>query len=105
VYVISDGNGKCKVGKANSVMKRLKQLQTGNPNQLFVVAVLECESCFDAESAERSAHKILEQNRVSGEWFEVSERHAENALYEAAGACGIETRVVVHEMREEQSVA
>lgn len=101
VYVISDGNGHCKIGKAVDVARRLKELQTGNASELRVSTCLVCDSDHESYRAERAAHKILEERRASGEWFLVSERHAEQTLYEAAMKVRVAPRIVQVEFREE----
>jgi hypothetical protein len=62
VYAIGDGF--CvKVGRsAGHPMARLRDLQTGNPRRLTLVA-------YTSTLTERQAHRRLARWRVAGEWF------------------------------------
>ena len=95
VYAISDGAGACKIGKANSVKKRLSQLQTANARSLRVVAVLECDG-VDAEDVELVAHRLAAEKSIKGEWFCIGDREAEQLLYEAASHSGVEPAVLFY---------
>lgn len=57
--------------------KRLKQLQTGNPNILKIVHIF--ESNF-ANLLESTLHKVYEIKRVNGEWFEMDDTEINNFL-------------------------
>lgn len=70
IYIITDGKFH-KIGFTNgSVQKRLKQLQTGNPNKLEVVGVLPEADENDEEKLKR----LYACKRCSGgtEWFDLS---------------------------------
>ena len=74
VYFIREntGDGKCKVGITTSLERRLRALQTGNPNQLEIVHALEVG---DRRTAERIEDAVLDAVRgagaeLQGEWFE-----------------------------------
>jgi hypothetical protein len=95
VYAIEDGSGRCKIGKATDIKKRVSQLQTGNANKLRVAAVLDCEQ-LDESSVEKEVHRILGKKRVYGEWFLVGAREAEQALYEAGSAFAEAPRVIFY---------
>jgi hypothetical protein len=58
-----------KVGKAVSVGKRLKELETGCPFELHIEAVANWH-----DSEERRLHRYLEGCYVRGEWFRDSPR-------------------------------
>ena len=88
VYAVGDGHGNVKIGVAEDVQKRIRQLQTGNPNRLYLVSFLRLASRYDADRVEREAHAAYLQDRVSGEWFALSDACATQALLEAAFACG-----------------
>ena len=73
VYVISDGTGYVKIGIANDLKKRLKELQIGNPRDLSVVRLINTR---DDASTEYCIHAMLEKFRVRlrsnvyhAEWF------------------------------------
>ncbi|MEE8289753.1 MAG: GIY-YIG nuclease family protein [Nitrosomonadaceae bacterium] len=75
VYIIKAGLGAkspIKVGVANNVQKRIKQLQTGNPFELLLVMHFECNDRRHAFHVEKTIHEILDGQRLCGEWFRVS---------------------------------
>lgn len=63
-FIQEEGGGPIKVGFANDVQMRLKQLQTGNPRQLVLLVAMpghsELEACI---------HRCWERYRIRGEWF------------------------------------
>ncbi len=74
VYFIREktAGGKCKVGITTSLQRRLRALQTGNPNQLEIVHTLEVDG---RRIAERIEEAVLNSVRgagaeLQGEWFE-----------------------------------
>jgi len=69
VYVISDGAGHFKVGKAVDVATRIKQLQTGNGRKLSLYAFLPCPDEHVAYKVETFAQRWLEKWKATGEWF------------------------------------
>ena len=75
VYVVRAGTGSrspIKVGVADDVQKRMKQLQTGNPKELILVMHFECDDRAHAFRLEKTIHDILKGQRLWGEWFSVS---------------------------------
>jgi hypothetical protein len=71
VYVAKESeSGRYKIGISSNPEKRIKQLNTGNPERLVLVhAYLASESGYKSELL---AHKTYEKNRLSGEWFDSS---------------------------------
>jgi len=72
VYFISSGKGKkapIKIGVSKNVDKRIDELQTGNPNKLYVLSLIECTSVKRAYSLEAYLHYKLKRFRLVGEWF------------------------------------
>lgn len=66
LYVIqSDLEGKIKIGRSIHPYKRLKQLQTGNPNKLRMIHVFK-----NMGHLEYYLHNTLNSFRLCGEWFE-----------------------------------
>lgn len=63
VYFITDGTF-TKIGKADDVNKRLRELQTGNPKKLSVKLSIEGD-----EVEEKKLHQIFNRRRMVGEWF------------------------------------
>lgn len=86
VYAISDGHGNIKVGVANRVDRRIKQMQTGNahPLQLLFECVCESERQLLANTAaftiEHWIHEDLRLRQMTGEWFSVDYQEAYKSL-------------------------
>lgn len=99
VYAIGDGHGNVKLGVADDVRKRIRQLQTGNPSRLYLVAFLTLYRRCDADRIEREAHRANATERKAGEWFSLSDSCAVQALLEASIACGLEQQPVEVEDR------
>jgi len=68
-----------KIGKANDVVMRIAQLQTGCPYQLQLIGMLKCKSEMHARTIEQTAHRVFQRARKRGEWFEYS-RHVHLAV-------------------------
>lgn len=69
-YIAETGTPNVKVGVAADPHKRLRELQTGNPRQLILRAVIPGFSHLDAAlAAERELHSKYEHYRLRGEWF------------------------------------
>ena len=65
LYIIqSDKTGMIKIGRSKNPQKRLKQLQTGNPNKLKLIASFKGEGW-----KEKIVHERLDRYRLEGEWF------------------------------------
>lgn len=63
LYFITDGKY-VKIGRANNTYKRLEQLQTGNPNFLWVYAEFKGKG-----EREAWVHRTLKEHRVNNEWY------------------------------------
>lgn len=76
VYLICDSITELyKIGVTkNSIEKRIKQLQTGNGSELYLVTMHETEYPYYIE---RMLHHELHSNNTVGEWFDLSDK--ENA--------------------------
>ena len=80
VYFISDGEF-IKIGVAESIEKRLKQIQTGNPRNLNVLFSIPCRAAGYtyceytrkdyALDLERFLHQGFGEYHVQGEWFKI----------------------------------
>jgi predicted GIY-YIG superfamily endonuclease len=90
VYLLTDGTGHFKVGKAVNVGSRIKQLQTGNGRRLVLFAYLPCSSETIAYQAESRVKRWLEPYKATGEWFLCEPETAAMALHEVAGRMGFE---------------
>jgi T5orf172 domain len=70
IYVISaNESGPCKIGISIDPNRRLKQLQTGHEEILFVHHT---EPVIDAKLYEGLLHKTMNYKRKRGEWFNMS---------------------------------
>lgn len=74
VYIITNGK-EYKIGKADNVGNRIKQLQTGNPCKLELLGVIECESSAEAYTLEKELHTIYKNVANIGEWFTLEINH------------------------------
>lgn len=65
VYFIQDvEQGYIKIGQSDDPKKRLKQLQTANPNELKLLWI-----DIAGDLAEEKMHKMFCEHRLVGEWF------------------------------------
>lgn len=70
VYFVRAGNkGAIKIGVARDVQKRLATMQTGNPFELKVIALIPCSGVQQAFDTERRIHNMFRSKRIRGEWF------------------------------------
>ena len=78
VYLIGEINndGRYKIGstRAKKVDTRLKQLQTGNANELYIKESYETEYPFKLE---KMLHNHFKSYSLMGEWFALSEDDTE----------------------------
>lgn len=63
-FIQEEGGDAIKVGFANDVDERLKQLQTGNPRRLILLVAMPGDSAMEAV-----LHRCWERYRIRGEWF------------------------------------
>ena len=71
VYIIRQGDTRLfKIGVSNNPMRRLKNLQTGNPHPLKMMFSVACHG-LSAYEAEALIHRHLSKERVKGEWFDI----------------------------------
>lgn len=65
IYFITEkGSHYVKIGYSEDPVKRLKELQTGNPRKLKILGIL--PGLFEAE---KGYHEAFSKYRVQGEWF------------------------------------
>jgi hypothetical protein len=67
-----------KIGRTNKLGARLSTLQTGNSDQLEIVAFIQA---VDMGQLEKVFHKKLAKYRTIGEWFTISEEQLIELLY------------------------
>lgn len=70
VYFITDGEF-IKIGVAKDAQSRLKELQTGNPKELFILKTIEYDD-GEVYYQESMFHKKFARSRAVGEWFSIS---------------------------------
>lgn len=76
-FIFQEGDdNRCKIGKSKDPGKRVKQLQTGNPDKLYVYKT------FDGYTKEESElHQLFADKRISeSEWFHLSKQDVDNFL-------------------------
>lgn len=61
----------------NTLKKRVKQLQTGNPNKIRMIDNFETEH---GRKVEITLHQIYSMKRLEGEWFELESYDVEMFL-------------------------
>lgn len=81
LYVLSvtdvEGYRMYKIGfTKNSVGKRVKQLQTGNSNEIAIEYIFEASDYIS--NIESRLHRDLDIYRVGGEWFELDDETFNN---------------------------
>ncbi|HHZ70476.1 MAG TPA: GIY-YIG nuclease family protein [Flavobacteriales bacterium] len=77
VYIIQSGKTKkspVKIGMSDDPEKRIKQLQTGNPQVLRIIISIKCNSRKRAFELERTLHRMLSRNNILNEWFFVKKK-------------------------------
>jgi hypothetical protein len=58
-----------KIGKSRNPEERLKQMQTGCPGEMKMMAKIRCRSEMHALYVERLIHRNLKRYHIRGEWF------------------------------------
>ena len=67
VYALSDGNGGVKIGRTNNIKHRFAKMRTANRD----IVLIDCWPGGEVE--EQRMHSMLENDRISGEWFRDNE--------------------------------
>lgn len=68
VYVLSNANGRIKIGKASNIGTRTTRLQSYSPELLELIMVW---LPFNASKVEAALHTVFAANNVHNEWFEI----------------------------------
>ena len=87
IYVVKSDPGPGKIGIAIRVNQRFSTLKTSSPFPLSLSYTGETDA--DVYALEQKAHEILADNRMSGEWFNVTTKEAVQAVLTAASELGI----------------
>lgn len=69
VYLIRGNDGRYKIGTSYHPKKRIKQLQTGNSDQIDLMNVYESTNALIIET---TLHNMFSYGRKKGEWFDLS---------------------------------
>jgi hypothetical protein len=69
LYFIHDDLNRIKIGRTSSVNKRIRELQTANPNKLKLVFTIKYKGML-----ERQLHICFSELRLTGEWFTYTSR-------------------------------
>jgi predicted GIY-YIG superfamily endonuclease len=75
IYIIGNKENKQKIGFSKDVHKRLKSLQTGNPEKLTLHHYVKIPE-NRVRLIEKKIHSELSYKRLSGEWFNMSPEEA-----------------------------
>jgi len=73
LYLIQANEALYKIGITTDICRRVKQLQTGNPEKLYVRSFIQYPGRIQARRAEQNLHKMFNHSRKSGEWFDFSD--------------------------------
>jgi DNA segregation ATPase FtsK/SpoIIIE-like protein len=100
VYVMKSGDGQYKVGIATSVTRRMRAIQTSNPNRVSLIC---CRLIVDAERVEREIHQTLASKKMDGgqEWFKLQPDEVLTiceVINAAPGAAAAEGLIVLPDM-------
>ncbi len=75
IYAIGNDKDKQKIGFSKEPEKRLKSLQTGNSDKLFLHHIIECPE-HNIRKLEQKIHKELSYKKLKGEWFSMTPKDA-----------------------------
>jgi len=76
IYLINQENTNLyKIGiTKKDPLKRLKELQTGNGNNLLLIKTFKTKNDFKLESA---LHAFYKMNKINSEWFELTQEQVD----------------------------
>ena len=79
IYLVrADGTDRYKIGKSINPTKRLSSLQTSSPYRLSLLAKTQVA---DMKKEEAFLHDYFQDNRVTGEWFELTPKRVEEVIW------------------------
>jgi predicted GIY-YIG superfamily endonuclease len=79
IYIIGNNENRQKIGFAKDPHRRLKNLQTGNPDKLYLHYYVEIPD-EKTRIMESKIHSEISYKRISGEWFNISVEDAKLVL-------------------------
>lgn len=74
VYFIADEGNAVKIGVAKNIRIRLNELQTGNPDELQVIAAIPHENSKTAYETEYKLHTLYRDYKIRGEWYSIKKQ-------------------------------
>jgi len=70
IYIVQLGKGgPFKIGVARNIDTRVKALQTGSHEKLYLLASIEYDTSGAAREMEKKLHDLYKNSRLEGEWF------------------------------------
>ncbi len=99
VYLIQSGTSRkapVKIGMSDDPEKRIKQLQTGNPETLRLIMSIRCNSREHAYKLESTLHLMMAKKSIINEWFFLDEKSVLSTLSRIA-KMNISENVVLHQ--------
>lgn len=74
--ILNPDNGYVKIGKTNSVKRRMFEIQTscGSPIELIMAITPEPGYDESVDHIEKTLHRLLKEKRKTGEWFKLTLR-------------------------------
>ncbi len=80
VYLISNNLNQYKIGISKNPKRRIKELQTGNDNNLMLINQYKSEKYY--KQIETALHNTYKYCNVLNEWFELTNEQAINFINE-----------------------
>ena len=72
VYFLCDGEF-VKIGIADDIVLRAKQIQTSNARKIELLAYKKYKTRASAMYAEKAFHEFWQEQRLNGEWFDIAD--------------------------------
>lgn len=60
-----------KIGYTNNIQERMTVLQVGNPYELEIVDLIECDTQLQAQQLEKELHTRYQASHIRGEWYKL----------------------------------
>lgn len=99
IYIIGENEKRLKIGISEDCQKRLRELQTGNPNQLSLFWISEDLNKENAFVIEQLFHKKNAFRGIKGEWFDIELEIAKAELLLAVNSLG-DTENIKHKFKQ-----
>jgi hypothetical protein len=112
IYAIGPERGRpLKIGMATNIFHRFTTLQISHWERLWIHYVVWTQGKLVAGRIEKECHKILIQNRIRGEWFDIPAQLACDTMHVAADRLKLNLtphkrlcQQIEHEKKREESV-